>query len=285
MVPLILILIIISICLLSSLFIYILIHSRIYSTSNENQRIKYSIQPSIDIITKKLPYRLSISSQSRRSLNAEKFNQFRSQSLANNLFVKNYPNRRQSSIIDSKQIAQIAFALPPGAEKFRRRSVAICNNIIDSRQSTIDSLIKTIKSSNQFLPCLVSFSINYLKSSQIQIHFHSLTSISSNIQQLTIKIKLFPDGKTKYLELKTLPDNENIFANDQEKYIIQFSNISLAKLHDKGIIMKFYGKDRTKKTIQLGQIGKIYFNQLENQLDFTHEIELIKSVKKFFFSK
>jgi hypothetical protein len=49
--------------------------------------------------------------------------------------------------------------------------------------------------------------------------------------------------------------------------------------------MKFYGKDRTKKTIQLGQIGKIYFNQLENQLDFTHEIELIKSVKKFFFSK
>jgi hypothetical protein len=291
MIPFIWILLIIIISLVSFLFIYQLIYSREKLKSNEHQRLKYSIQPSIDIITKKLPYRLSIPSHysHRISSNEGKINQVRSHSLANNLFVNRATSRRPSSIIDSKQISQIEFTLPPTAEKFRRRSVAICNNIIESKQSTINSIIKTIKSSNECLPCLVSFSIIYLKSAHIQIQFHSL-SLNVPLQQLTIKVKLIPDGKMKSIEIKKIFQNENIFQNGNNDYLIQFSNILLTKLHDKAIIMKFYGKDQTRKTIQLGQIGKIYFNQFknfqnENQLDFIHEIEIIKLVKKKNFSK
>jgi len=288
MIPFIWIFIIISICLLSSVFIYVLIHSRENVKSHENQRLKYSIQPSFNIITKKLPYHLNISNSSRRSFNEENLPKLRSHSVANNLFVKNCTNRRQSSIIDSKQIAQIEFSVPLAAEKYRRRSVAICDNMIECHQNTIDSIIKTMKSSNQFTPCLVSFSVNYLKSSQIKIFFHSL-SLNIQLQQLTIKIKLIPDGKIKYLEIKKILQNENIFLDDKQKNFIQFSNISLGKFHEKAIVMKFYGKDQVKKTIHFGQIGKIYFNQLknfhnENQIDFIHEIEIIKLVRKRIFS-
>jgi hypothetical protein len=173
--------------------------------------------------------------------------------------------------------------------------LAICNNIIQSQQSAIESIIKTIQSSNQFLPCLVSFSIIYLKSSQIKINFHSLRSLPPTIQELTIKIKLLPDGKVKNLSIKKLLSNENIFAEENNEYFIQFSNIPLVKLHEKAIVMKFHGKDQAKKTIQLGQIGKINFNEIknfdnENQIDFNHEIEIIKTVRKektnrFFINK
>jgi hypothetical protein len=262
--------IIIILCILSSLFIYLLIHPRTNFKSIENQRIKYSIQPSIDIITKKLPYHLNIPNHHHQ----EKLNQVRS----NSLFVKQSLNRRQSAIIDSKQIAQIEFSLPPTPEKYRRRSVAICNNIIESKSSTINSIIKSIKSSNEIFPYLVSFSINTLKSSQIQIYFHSLPS-NISIQQLTIKVKLIPDGKTKYLEIKNLQETEN------NEYLIQFSNISLGKLGEKAIIMKFSGKDQAKKTIYLGQIGKFFFNQFKTSTDFIHEIELFKLVRKKISSK
>ncbi|CAF4329945.1 unnamed protein product [Rotaria magnacalcarata] len=45
--------------------------------------------------------------------------------------------------------------------------------------------------------------------------------------------------------------------------------------------MKFYGKDTNKKTIQLGQIGKIHRNQIHNlehgsSINFIHELEIIK---------
>ncbi|CAF3498120.1 unnamed protein product [Rotaria sp. Silwood1] len=290
MVTLILILILISIFFLSLLIIYALIHFRENFKSSfnyENQRLTSSTQPSINIIPKKLAYPLKLSNPYRLTninFKEQKSNQLRSRSLVNNLFITKCSNRRRSSIIDSKQIAQIEFSLPPTAEKIRRRSLAICNNINESKQTTIDSIIKTIKSSTQFLPCLVSFSIVYYKSSQIKIYFHSLTSLPSTIQlqQLTIQVKLIPDGKVKCLSIKNILHNQNIFAQDNNEYLIQFSNISLTKLHVKAILMKFYGKDQTKKTIQLGQIGKIYFNQINNfeneqPIDFIHEIEIIKT--------
>jgi len=262
--------IIIILCILSSLFIYLLINPRQNSKSIENQRLKYSIHPSIDIITKKLPYRLSVPNHHHHQ---GQINQVRSNSFGNNLFVKQSPNRRQSAIIDSKQIAQIEFSVPTTAEKYRRRSVAICNNIIESKPSTINSIIKSIKSSNEIFPYLISFSINTSKSSQIQIYFHSLPS-NISIQQLTIKVKLIPDGKIKYLEIKNFQETEN------NEYLIQFSNVSLIKIHEKAMIMKFSGKDQAKKTIHLGQIGKIFFNQFKTPTDFIHEIELFKLVRK-----
>ncbi|CAF0979264.1 unnamed protein product [Rotaria sordida] len=287
---LILILTIISIFLLSLAIIYALIYFRenlkSSSSSYENQRLTYSTQPSIDIIPKKLICPLNFSNHrnlSNINLNQQKSNQLRSHSLTNNLFITKCSYRRRCSIIDSKQIAQIEFSLPPTAEKIRRRSVPICNNINESKQSTIDSIIKTIKLSNQFLPCLASFSIIYYKSSQIKIYFHSLTSLPSTIQlqQLTIQVKLIPDGKIKYFSIKNILNNKNIFAQDNNEYLIQFSNILLTKLHNKTILMKFYGKDQTKKTIELGQIGKIYFNQINNfeneqSIHFIHEIEIIR---------
>ncbi|CAF2497083.1 unnamed protein product [Rotaria sp. Silwood2] len=290
MVSLILVLTIISAFLLSLVIIYALIHFRENfksSSSYENQRLTYSTQPSIDIIPKKLVYPLNFSNHyhsSNINLNKKKSNQLRSHSLANNVFITKCSNRRRSSIIDSKQIAQIEFSLPPTTEKIRRRSVAICNNINESKQTTIDSIIKTIKSSHHILPCLASFSLVYYKSSQIKIYFHSLTSLPSAIQlqQLTIQVKLIPDGKVKCFSIKNILHNENIFAQDNNEHLIQFSNIPLTKLHVKAILMKFYGKDQTKKTIQLGQIGKIYFNQINNveneqPINFIHEIEIIRT--------
>ncbi|CAF1275051.1 unnamed protein product [Adineta steineri] len=286
MIPLVLTLIIITVFLLSSLFIYVLIYSRENFKSSSSpfaygkRRIKYVIQPSMNIITRRLStYRSSFSIH--HDSNLTKPNQTRSYSLANNLSVVKYPHRRRSSIIDSKQIAQIQFEVPLTAEKYRRRSVAVCNNIIETKQSTIDSIIKTIQSSNQILPCLVSFSIIYLESSQIKIQFHSLTSLLSTIKQLTIKLKLNPDGKAKELSVKKILPDQNIFAEENTEYFIQFSHIPLAKLAEKTLVIKFYGKNQEKKTIQLGQIGKIYFNQIENienknQMDFIHEIENIK---------
>ena len=304
MISIFLIIIIITVCLLLSLFIYVLIHSRENLkplSINEKQKLKYSIRPSIDIITKKLPkefsYRTNIKSQRLSFIDVHEKKEeesksshlisVRSHSLANNLFVSKSPNRGRGSIVDSNRIAQIEFSLPPTTEQYRRRSVAICNNIIDSKQITIDSIIKTIQSSNQFLPCLLSFSIIYLKSSQIKIQFYSLTSLPITIQfqQLTIQVKLIPDGKIKCLSIKNLLPNENIFSKDNNEYFIQFSNIPFGKLHEKAILMKIFGKDQSKKTIDLGQIGKIYFNQIknlnqENQIDFLHEIEKIKKVRK-----
>jgi hypothetical protein len=291
MIPLILIIVIITVCLLSSLLIYLLIHSRerFKSSIGEKQKLKYSIHPSMSIITKRLPSRLSSSSRRCSSIfnpNEPKPNQTRSYSLANNLFTNKSSGRRQSSIIDSKQISQIEFSLPLTADKYRRLSAPVCNNLNETNQNTINSIIRTIKLSNQSLPSLVSFSIIYLKSSQIKICFHSLTSLPTAIQlqQLTIKVKLIPDGKVKYIELKNIMEHEKIFSDSNNEYFVQFSNISLSKLNEKGIIMKFHGKDQTKKSIHLGQIGKICFNQIENfqeenQIDFIHELEIIKLVR------
>ncbi|CAF3742683.1 unnamed protein product [Rotaria socialis] len=267
MIPLILILIM-AVLLLSLVVIYALIYFREnkkLSSIYENQRLVYSTQPCINMATEKLKYP-SNSSNGHHSSNVDlkkaKFDESRSHSVASNLFITKCSNRRRSSIIDSKQIAQIQFSLPPTAEKIRRRSVAIY----------------------QFLPCLVSFSMVYdHESSQIKINFHSLRSLPSmvELQQLTVQAKLIPDGKTERFSIKNIIHNENIFSQDNDEYVIVFSNISLTKIHAKAIIMKFYGKDTNKKTIQLGQIGKIHCNQIHNlehgsSINFIHELEIIK---------
>ncbi|CAF0845000.1 unnamed protein product [Adineta ricciae] len=281
MIPLIFILILISTILL---FLALLIHSREYfkppSSIYGKHRIKYTIPPSVNIVTRRLSsYRSSLSNESESD--STKINQTRSHSLANNLFVTRCTNRRRSSIIDSKQMAQIQFSLPLTADKLRRRSIAICHNLLDGKHSTLDSLIKTIASSKQYSPCLMSFSITYCKSSQLKLQFHSLTSLPLNIQQLTIKVKLSPDGKVKDLTMKNVLPDENVFARDSNEHSVLFSHVSPNKIHEKTLVMKFYGKDQAKKHVHLGQIGKIHFTGVgnienENEMSFTHEIEHIK---------
>jgi hypothetical protein len=56
-----------------------------------------------------------------------------------------------------------------------------------------------------------------------------------------------------------------------------------SKLSDKAFLIKLHGKDRMKKNIDLGQIGKIYFNRLTDfqpnkRVEFVHEIEQIRPV-------
>ncbi len=82
--------------------------------------------------------------------------------------------------------------------------------------------------------------------------------------------------------MKKLIQNGIKFENNDESSIL-FSNIQLEKIHEKQFSMNIHGKDQTKKSIHLGQIGKIYLNQIhqwedENPLEFVHEIEKIKSV-------
>ena len=249
--------------IVSSVIIFLFLYSRFHIKPVENQRIKYSLPPKIDIITRRL-------SSSRSS------------SLANPLIIHKCSNRRQSSIVDSKLISQIQFSLPENIERIRRRSVAICNNLNEPKQNSIHSLIQTQKISNEYQPILVSFSFDYLKSSTIQIRFHSITGLPINLQQLTIKIRLLPDGKTKNLEIKRIYPNINPFMDENIEDCVQFSNVLQTKFSDKALIMKITGKDQTKKLAQLGQIGKIYFNQLRDfPMEFIHEIELIKSVRCF----
>lgn len=254
--------IVILICLCLAFFsIYLFIQYRRKSSSrSEIQRIKYSISPSIDLFAKKFSEQFHLDTP------------IRSQSLANNIFLNKCSNRRQSAIVDSKQMAQIEFSLPPGADKFRRRSIGICNNLIDSKQSTIDSIIRRMPFTEQISGNLIAFAITFCQTSQIVVEFQSFPD---NFHQLTIKIKLFPEGKTKKIIF-----NEH---NTQESSV-QFNHISSLKLSEKSLLMKFYGKDSTKKIVHLGQIGKIHFNQLPNlhneqSLQFLHQLEVIKLVR------
>jgi hypothetical protein len=79
MISLIWIVLIICLCL-SCVFIYVIIQSRRNYQPDETQRIKYSIQPSFDIITKKL----NVNHSHRRLSDEEKLTQVRSNSLVSN---------------------------------------------------------------------------------------------------------------------------------------------------------------------------------------------------------
>ena len=71
-----------------------------------------------------------------------------------------------------------------------------------------------------------------------------------------------------------------VFENE---VALLFSSVSLEKLQEKSLQLTIHGKDQAKKTIHLGQIGKIHFNQLkpfeiDNRVDFLQEVEKIKQV-------
>jgi len=303
--------VIVAVCLASTLIFYMFMRSYenlkpTKPSPYHKQQIKYSLRPSFDIITRKLnpdfPFRTSISSNKSNgssttfdpseetqltSKNQPKYLQLikpltttkRSSSVVNSLLQVRRPrstNWRQGSIVDSNQMALIQFTLPVNNNdnKYRRRSVAVCSNIIESRENPITMI-------NSTLPCLLSFSIIYLKTSQLKIEFYSLQSLPTNIQlqQLTIKVKLIPDGKEKSIQIKKFIENETTF-NDENLF---FSHIQYEKLHEKSLLMTIHGKDQTKKNVHLGQIGKINFNQInqfdnENRIEFLHEIEKIKPV-------
>ncbi|CAF1449277.1 unnamed protein product [Adineta steineri] len=299
--------IIAAVCLVSSLIFYVFMRpqNNLNSSNNEKQQIIHSLRPSIDIIIKKLdeelPFRLSTSSNktNRSSTPVDHYEtnelihkkqhrsagsifppitQTRSPSLATGLFPTHRPrsiHRRQGSIVDPNQLALIQFTLPPtnNNNKYRRRSVAICNSINETKENSI-----TIR--DPTLPCLLSFSITYLTNSQLKVQFNSLQSLPSaiHLQQLTIKVKLTPDGKEKSLCIKKMIMNEATFGDEN---FILFSNIQFEKHNDRILLMTVNGKDLHKKTIHLGQIGKIHFNQInkfekENRIDFIHEVEKMK---------
>ncbi|CAF2521378.1 unnamed protein product [Rotaria sp. Silwood2] len=281
--------------------------SSMSSINRKQQLIRYPSRPSFGTITKILnpdfSFRTSISSNksNRSSSTANECDEnesnykkhksvesihkpitpLRSASMVTNLFQQRRPrssNWRQGSIVDPNQMALIPFSLPinNNNNKYRRRSVAVCNNIIEPRENLITT-------NDLILPCLLSFSIIYLKNAQIKIQFHSIQSLPSNIhfQQLTIKVKLIPDGKEKSIQIKKLIENEITFEDENNQLFILFSNVPFEKLNERSLVMTINGKDLTKKTINIGQIGKINFNQIhkfenENPVDFIHAIEKIK---------
>ncbi|CAF1107822.1 unnamed protein product [Adineta ricciae] len=183
-------------------------------------------------------------------------------------------NWRQGSIVDPKQMALIEFSLPIHSNNsYRRRSVAICNSISEPKENPL-----IIRDST--LPCLLSFSLTYLKNCQLKVQLHSIQSLPVNLhlQQLTIKIKLSPDGKEKSVHIKSSIQHDTIFEGDHS---VLFSNISFEKLSERILTMSIYGKDQAKKTIHLGHVGKIHFNQVsklqvDNQVNFMHEVEKTK---------
>lgn len=191
-------------------------------------------------------------------------------------------NWRQGSIVDSNQMALIQFALPPslreGKTNYRRRSVPIGHDLI--RQS------KELSPETVNPPVLVTFSLYYSKTSQLQVQFHSLTGVPERLQlsQLTFKVKLFPDGKEKAVQVRQLSSDENLLGNSLTEHQVTFSNVAGEKLMERSLLINVHGKDRAKKTMHLGQIGKIAFNQLnrfhpDQRLEFIHELEKIKPVR------
>jgi len=312
--------ILVFVCLVSSLILYVFIRSQSIrrssqSSLNEKHQIRYSFRPSIDLITKKLSeefsFRSSITSsksdqsstnaihqcddksffpkktqaeqhRSAPSINLTSFPN-RSASMATNFETLRRPrsvNWRQGSIVDSNQMALIEFSLPPhhsDLNKYRRRSVPISHDIIltkDSQTTQIDGSI----------PFLLTFSLNYLKTSQIQVEIHSCQGLPMHLhlQQLNIKVKIYPDGKEKTIQWKKLTENENQQFDDRDqRNSIVFSNISAEKLIEKSFLLTINGKDQTKKNFHLGQIGKIHLNQFqpiihEQKIDLTHQVEKMK---------
>ncbi len=304
--------IIIAVCLVSTLMIYVFMRSN-KNLKTEKQTIKYNVKPSFHTIVKELPqvfpFRMSSSSQksNRSSIvtnydeDESKFREssksaesltspimpIRSTSMVTNLLQTRRPrtpNWRQGSIVDPNQLASIQFTLPliKNEDKYRRRSVPVLNNIIQLRENPLTL-------TNSTITCLISFSITYLKSSQLKIQFHSLQGLPFNIQlqQLTIKVKLMPDGKEKSIQIRKYIQNETKFGNEDNEIYILFSNIQVEKLPEKYFSMNIHGKDQAKKNVHLGQIGKINFNQIdqwdnENRIEFIHEIEKIKPVNSNF---
>jgi len=310
--------IIAAVCLVSILIAYVVIRSTTDNrrkSSIEKQQIRYSYKPSMDIIVQKIKNhgsssnRASLSSTkstrstatatatgavchaeenelkpniSRKSMESVNvlLSPQRSSSIASNLLQSTRrarsPNWRQGSIIDPQQLSLIQFSLPSlsNNEKYRRRSVAICSNIIQRETPLTLSHLPA--------PCLLAFSLTYLRNSQLKVQFHSFQSLPTNVQfqQITIKVRLTPDGKEKSIQIRKFMEKDVVFENE---VALLFSSVSLEKLQEKSLQLTIHGKDQAKKTIHLGQIGKIHFNQLkpfeiDNRVDFLQEVEKIKQV-------
>lgn len=301
--------IIAAVCLVSTLIAYVFVRSNENrrKSSLEKQQIRYSYKPSMDIVVRKIKdhdspsnraslsstksarsstavchqeeneLKTSVSRKSTESVNVLLSPQRSTSMAANILHTRRArsPNWRQGSIIDPQQLSLIQFSLPSlnTTDKYRRRSVAICSNIIQSRETPLTLI-------NLPSPCLVAFSLTYLKNSQLKVQFHSFQSLPTNIQfqQITIKVRLTPDGKEKSIQIRKFMEKDVVFENE---VALVFSSISAEKLQEKSLQLTLYGKDRAKKTIHLGQVGKIHFNQMkpfeiESRVDFLHEIEKIK---------
>ena len=307
--------------LVSSVIFYVFYRSRpeLKGSSNEKQQIRYSFRPSIDLISKKLNEDLSLrsslstcrshhssssipqyaeslcSSKSKGNQSIESLTSLivpsRSASIgATTIHQVRRPrsaNWRQGSIVDSSQMALIQFALPPNLrdEKniYRRRSVPICQNLIHpSKEFAPNASLEPLSP-----PLLLTFSLFYSTTSQLQVQFQALTGVPERLQltQLTFKVKLFPEGKEKSLQVRQLSTDENRLANTATEHQLTFSNVSGEKLIERSLLISVHGKDQAKKTVQLGQIGKIPFNQLnrfhpEQRLELIHEVEKIKPVRE-----
>ena len=302
---------IIGLVLIILFSIFLLIRSRKnfrLSPLRMKEILIYPIQPSINTITRKLqidfipPWRKSRRNSSRQpsilvtndDVEQGQTSSFASRSSGDSPLLMNISSlsrnngRRQSSIIDSKHISGIKFSLPPTNDFTRRRSIASCNNLTETRRSTIHSLIQIIKSSNECLPCLLTFTFIYYPSFEFKIVFDSLSSLfkSLSFQQLNVKVKLIPDNKVKSIEIKQYSDDyRNTTADELREYSVRFSNISSEKLSEKSILIKLNGKDQMKRNIEFGEIGKIhlkYFKQIQPEIpvELIHEIEKTKLVKQ-----
>lgn len=160
----------------------------------------------------------------------------------------------------------------------KRHSVYVSNAAVYNPGSAINSIIETIRSSNENLTNFLKFSLIFTEPSELRISFDSLSKILVDLclERLTIKIKIIPDGKVKYLHVEKNP-------NVDERNSLTFSHVSPKKLIDQQIKMKLTGENQMK-TFDLGQIGPIQLKQLENiqidkPIEFLHEIERLKSVR------
>lgn len=311
------------VCLVSSLILYVFIRSQSLrrssqSSANEKHQIRYSFRPSIDLITKKLgeefSFRSSVTSsksdhsastviqqcdekcslprknhveqhQSAPAINLASL-AMRSSSMATTFEPLRRPrsvNWRQGSIVDPHRMALIEFSLPPhhaDLNKYRRRSVPISHDILLTKEPQSNQL-------DGSTPCLLNFSLVHLKTSQIRVEIHSVQGLPTHLhlQQLTVKIKLYPDGKEKSIHWKKLSDAENQQFDEREQpNSVVFSNVSTEKLLEKCFLLTLNGKDQTKKTFHLGQIGKIHLSQFqpvvsEQKIEFTHQVEKMKKVR------
>jgi hypothetical protein len=295
----------IGIIFLFSLYLLIQYRQHVRSAAISNRySLKYNIQPSFNLI----PQNVNSVVNDRASLsNWKNDTSFNDQTKAthssilidqpkemltvsSSSFSSNYSSlmaktRRQSSIIDYKRMAQIEFALPPTKETSWRRSIAGCSNIFEDNLNVIHSIIQTIKSSTEFLPCLLTFSLLYTAQSHFILRFHSLSSLKAkfHFEKLIFKVKLLTDGKTRYLGMATMTNADNLLQFDYNYDSVEFKHILPSKLKEKIIVIKIVGKLPSKKMFSIGRIGKIRLGELkelkvDRPMRFVHEVEEIKMV-------
>ena len=195
------------VCVISSVIFYIFVRSRNTHnhTKSEKQHIVNPFRPSMGTVTKTFGQDSPTQSKSllsqKNSRSSYPTNQYEITELTHKKqhrsagsihttitsarsctgLVTTYPlhrprsaNWRQGSIVDSKQMALIEFSLPIHKDNsYRRRSVAICNSISEPKENPLITRDST-------LPCLLSFSLTYLKNCQLKV-LDSFLGVKSNL--------------------------------------------------------------------------------------------------------